>query len=75
MSRNSGTIVMVIEGPRKGQYGIMYNKEQEQKFIDAKKRYVHFYGIDPADDFMDMKNTKGKGLINIDFLRGIGKID
>lgn len=69
MSRNPGTLVKVIAGSRSGQCGIIYDREQEQKFIDAGKRYVHFY----AD--WNLTEFKGKGLINIDFLTGIGKYD
>lgn len=69
MRGKPGTLVEVIDGTRKGLIGIVYNSEQEQKFWDLNKCYCHFF----TDITFAMQ--KGKGLINIDFLKGIGKTD
>lgn len=69
MARNPGFICEIDTGGK----ALLYHKEQEKAFIDAKKRYVHFLTDDYQPVMVDGKEKKG--LIDQSRLKAIGMID
>ncbi len=64
-----GRVIFVTEGIHEGVYGVVFYREQKEKFAIAKKVYAHFYS--------DKQCTveRGKGLISVYFIHTIGFID